>query len=89
MINLTIPLSLPEEVVAYLQEKAQLQQVTIADIVLEAIDAYAEQATELSNEQILDNSETGMLDALKGHTHPADDVLAELRQKLSLNADQS
>lgn len=80
MVNLTLPLSLSDEVMAYLQEKAESQQVTIADIVLEAIDAYVEHDVELSKEEILDNIEDAMRDALAGKTRPAHEVLAELRQ---------
>lgn len=89
MVNLTLPLSLSDEVMAYLEEKAQNQQVTIADIVLEAIDAYVEHDIELSKEEILNNIEDAMRDALAGKTRPAHEVLAELRQELGSDANES
>jgi poly(A) polymerase Pap1 len=89
MVNLNLPLSLTEEVMEYLQTKAKYQQITIAEVVQQAIDVYVEQDVELSKEEILANLQQAMTEALAGKTRPADEVLAELRQELGLDANDS
>ena len=77
----------PDETLARLQREAERLNLPLETVIETAIEQYFEE-DESTTAEILESLRLGMEDALAGHTSPAADVLAELRQELSDNADE-
>lgn len=80
-------LHLPDEIVTRLQSVAEREQVSLDELVQEAVESYLDEQEEPTKETLLEDLRQSMRDALAGQTRPADEVLAELRQKHQINAD--
>ena len=83
-----LTLQLPDDVLIRLQSEAEHQQVPVDDLVRAAIESYLN-TDEPTKEAILESLRQAMRDALAGRVRPAHAVLAELRQEIGNNADDS
>lgn len=70
---------LPVETYERLQAEAVLRQVTINDLVREAIEAYLDDFEEDSDEEVAAGFLEGWHDAMTGRTRSAREVLAEMK----------
>ena len=86
MVEFTI--KLPYDVLERLQSEAERQQIPVDDVVQAAIESYLDN-DEPTNEEILEDLRQAFLDVRAGRTRPAREALAELRQELGLDANQS
>ncbi len=84
MTQIELKLTLSETILAQLRDIAQQRGLSVDAIVSEVVEDFFDDPTD---EEILQGIREGMLDALAGRTRPAREVLAELKQNRSGNAD--
>jgi predicted transcriptional regulator len=85
MTDLTIQIS--DDILNRLQDAAERQHLDLSEVVREAIENYLDEEEEPTKDELLGDLRQSMLDALAGHTYPADEVMADLRRKYLSNDD--
>ncbi len=86
MMIVDVKLKLSDEALEYLQSQSKKRQVPLDEVVSEALAEYLD---EPSKEELLANLRQAMSDVLAGNVRSADEVLAELKQEFSDDADPS
>ncbi len=85
MTTLELKLSLPEELVTYLEQEASKRNVSLDAVVSAVLEDYFDDPTET---QILARLRGSMEQALAGNARPAHDVLDEIEREMGDYADE-
>lgn len=89
MTTIDIKLTLPKAMLAELQQEAQRRKVSLDSVVSEMLTDYFDDPDDPSEDEILARIRAAFEDDLMGRVRPAEDVLAELRRELKIDADES
>lgn len=86
MTTLELKLSLPDEVLTYLQQESNRRNVSINEVVAEVIADYFDEPTQ---QEILEDIRLAMNDVRAGRLQAVDDFITELKQELAIDDDAS
>lgn len=85
MTTVEVQLTLPEDVLEYLQNQASSRKVSLGDVVGEVLTDYLAEPTK---EEILESMRQSLIDGLAGRVRPAREALAELKKELGIHDDE-
>lgn len=86
MTTIDVKLKLSDELLAQLERESKERQVALDDVVSDVLADYFDEPT---SEELIAGLELSLKQVIAGDVRPADDVLAELKQELHGDADES
>ena len=87
-MTVDVKLNVSEAVMAYLRSEAERRSVALDDVVSEVLEGYVERTyNEPTDDEILTGLRTAMQQALAGDYRPAREVLDEIDNEMSDDAD--
>lgn len=77
-MTIDVKLTLSDEIMEYLLREAENRKVSLDKVVSEVVEGYFDDPT---REELLAGLRTALLDVVAGNTHPARELLAELKEE--------
>lgn len=84
-MTIDVKLTLSDEIMEYLLREAENRKVSLDKVVSEVVEAYFDDPT---REELLAGLRTALLDVVAGNTHPARELLAELKEEFGDDDDE-
>ncbi len=84
-MTIDVKLTLSDEIMAYLRREAENRKVSLDKVVSEVVEGYFDDPT---REELLAGLRTALLEVVAGKTHPARELLAELKEEFGDDDDE-
>lgn len=84
-MTIDVKLTLSDEIMEYLLREAENRKVSLDKVVSEVVEGYFDDPT---REELLAGLRTALLDVVAGNTHPARELLAELKEEFGDDDDE-